>query len=275
MKAIEHKILLLGDWHIGKRFTRDEMGGNNEFSYKVARERLELLLSKLRSVRNKPETLQVFTLGDLIEGNIRRHEGFELTTEQGEYSQVAVTIEYMAWFLERLSKIFKKVNVNSVVGNHGRSSGLSKVPNTRVENNADWLVMDQVRKNLLKDTKNVTITNHKDPFPLVKLTGGFNALVTHGDRNGIANSGATKLSTSFAKAIADHNGTPINLIAVGHLHHNKYEEVGSQQALVMNASLCGTDPYAKNNLMLSGVAAQTLLTIEDKKVKNIDVMYLN
>ena len=251
------------------------MGGSNAYNYSIARKRLAKLLKELKALKARHRKINLWFLGDMIEGMIRRHEDFNLTTQDGEYVQVDIAIDIITDFIRKVSQMYGEVVVHSVVGNHGRSTGLNRVPNVRIENNADWLVMEQARKHLSVDVSNVEIHNHKVPFPIVELEGGLKALISHGDRNGLATSGATKLSTSFAKAQAIARGEPVNLVAVGHQHHNKFEEVGDEQFFVMNASLCGTDPYAKNALMLTGVCAQSLLTIRGNRVVGVRVIYLD
>ena len=61
---------------------------------------------------------------------------------------------------------------------------------------------------------------------------------------------------------------------VGHLHHNIYTEIGADQCYVMNGSVVGSDTFARNQLLLSGVACQTLLTIHRNRVKKTEYIYL-
>ena len=45
----DYNVLLIGDVHIGKKFTKAECNGENAFDYKIAKQRLAKILKRVKS----------------------------------------------------------------------------------------------------------------------------------------------------------------------------------------------------------------------------------
>ena len=121
-------VLVLTDWHVGKTVSAAEVLGENDFSLARLRERLlgsdGLIPRKMQTVdlersNIRIDTLRVFCLGDMVNGNLREEDG--ATNEFSEAEQPIHSGALLAECLAILATGFSEVLVDYVVpDNHSR-----------------------------------------------------------------------------------------------------------------------------------------------------------
>ena len=114
--------LLLSDLHWGETILGSEIEEANEYNLEVARERLQRVIHKTRSllrdhvVGNYPGIV-VCLGGDMISGSI--HDELLQTNDGTVMSQMLDLFEHMQTAIKLLADDFGKVHLPCVTGNHG------------------------------------------------------------------------------------------------------------------------------------------------------------
>ena len=121
-------VLVLTDWHVGKTVDAAEVLGENSFDFARLRERLlgddGLVTRKVQTVdlersNIRIDTLRVFCLGDMVNGNLREEDN--ATNEFSEAEQPIRSGALLAECLAALAPCFERVIVDYVVpDNHSR-----------------------------------------------------------------------------------------------------------------------------------------------------------
>lgn len=134
-------FLDMGDWHIEERVRPETIHGINEYSVKIAEERMKRFFSNgvklVRNVKHCNELVLVLG-GDFISGYIHEElvQGNNLSPTKAIhtcYSFLRSGIEYIRQNLDH------KLTIVCVVGNHART-GQKRTVETAVENSYEWLM---------------------------------------------------------------------------------------------------------------------------------------
>ena len=125
--AREQHIALLSDIHVGAVVDADSTGGLSEYNYDIFIERLQNYERGIVSVKSKlynnigVNHLDIFALGDLVEGMGEIFEGQVWVLENHVMDQVLDLSKELANLLVRLSYHYSTITWFNQVGNHGRT----------------------------------------------------------------------------------------------------------------------------------------------------------
>ena len=156
-KLKESAVLLLSDMHIGLEnyFVDLDTGEatltyNIEIAVKEANRLIDSIagINQLLSKSYDIDTLYIFALGDLVEGDIIiQNQKFFI--EAGVGNQMLFTVKLLTNMIQELLKMFKNVKMINIAGNHGRMTRRAYVPQP-FYNNFDFLIgkmLQQVFRN--------------------------------------------------------------------------------------------------------------------------------
>lgn len=240
--------LFCSDWHWAEVVKASQINGVNTYSVKIAHERVRALVASalhlLRILSPKMDYpgIVVPLGGDMISGNI--HDELTATNEFNTMPTILDLFGVLVWVIEELLKVFPRVFLPCVTGNHGRDT--HKIWNKdRHATSFDWLLYNLLAKRFEGD-KRVTFFIPDGPDAYYRIYG-HRYLLTHGDQF----RGGDGMIGALGPIIrGDHKKRSRNAqidmeydtMIIGHWH--QYIHL---TRLIVNGSLKGYDEYAYNN----------------------------
>ena len=204
----------------------------NTYNSDVCKEYFEEYLNKVLQIAEThgSENCIVWMGGDAISGNI--HASIQVANKENVIEQVVGVSELISAFLAELSKYFNKVGFVSVAGNHSRitQNKDDAIMQERLDDLIEWYL-----KARLQNFENITIGCGEkiDCSMFVVNIKGKNYVGVHGDYDG----SDTKIQS--LNSMVDEK---IYAVLMGHLHHNKVDEVQGIKT-IMAGSFIGMDDF--------------------------------
>ena len=178
-------ILVISDAHLGSIVRAEEVNGVNEFNKIICIERLNEVFRKFILICTKNNVLDchIFFNGDLLEGGLR--EESTRNSDLNEIESLFYMQRYLIMKISELTKTFNNINVDFLVGNHGRILQGKPYYNEKVSMNFEYVLGLQIKMyfDLLKENKlnnKISITVPPSAF-IVREINGNRMLVSHGD----------------------------------------------------------------------------------------------
>lgn len=220
-------LVSLNDIHYGI----DVHNAWNTYNPEICRQMMCRYLDRVIQIaeRHGSENCYVFNNGDSISGKI--HLTVQLANKENVIEQVKGVSELIAEFLAELSKHFNTVTFVSVAGNHSRLDTKDNSPiDERLDDLIDWYLSAR-----LQNFENVIIGGSEkiDSTMYILDIRGKMYCGVHGDYDG----SAAKIS-----ALQTMAQRPLYAVLLGHLHHNKVDEVQGVKT-VMAGSFLGMDDF--------------------------------
>ena len=253
-------VLALGDFHFGADIEVRGLRGEkmNVYNSDVFVHRLlqvamqtELILEK-----EKIATMNIFLVGDLIDGMLRQSQLTRL--EYGIVDQVMKLGEHLALWLKHLVRFGTQIKVYAVSGNHSEVRPLRAKSREFEDENLERIVIWYLKARL-DGIDNVEICSDCERRKLVEVCG-YKFMLMHGD------SISGKTLTDLARDSINLYGEPIDYFVVGHLHNDAEFSVGTSpdghSTIVRVPSLCGIDKYAQS-LERGACPGATAMVIEN------------
>lgn len=250
-KKVEIANLILSDMHIGKLnkiyyppLQKEITTYNDEIRTRMLQRYLDSIVEIISMQKSSYyfEKLNIFLLGDLIDGDGYVFEGqeFKITKIAGE--QVWDAVRDFAFLINELTKLFPKVEVFCLVGNHSMATNNRKA-DMPVENYLEYHIYKTLEL-MFKTAKNdkVTITVPTSRYYSTKV---YNHLfyMTHGDETG----GGAK-TTRIRKAKDTYINLPdekYDVYMLGHFHSLEKDPIGDKGTLLTNGAWIPFDDYAR------------------------------
>ena len=123
-KTDETLVLALACLHIGEVVKKGAMGGLNEYNVDIAVRRFQFCIEEVISFTtdnmrtHRFNEIKVILMGDMVSGDI--HDELKDTNEVHIVEQVHIAATVIAQGIMELARVFPKVEVVCVSGNHGR-----------------------------------------------------------------------------------------------------------------------------------------------------------
>jgi len=184
---------------------------------------------------------QLFLGGDLLSGII--HEELRESNRGTIIEGILSISPFLVAGIKLLADEFGLVNVDAVVGNHGRRT-LKPVAKNRAQDNFDWLVYKWVAEALAGD-KRITMRVADAPDAHVQVHN-TKYLLTHGDQF----KGGTGISSALSPLLLGvHRKTkrqnalsrPFRVMVMGHFHKSIWMP---EDGLIVGGSVIGYNEYA-------------------------------
>ena len=250
-KKTEIANLIISDMHIGKLnkvyyppLQKEIETYNDDIRKRMLQRYLDSIVEIISLQKNayNYEKLNLFLLGDLIEGDGYVFEGqeFKITKIAGE--QIWDAVRDFAFLINELCKLFPKIEVFCLVGNHSMATANRKA-DLPVENYLEY----HVYKTLELMFKTAKIDKVKITVPTSRYysTKVYNHMffMTHGDETG----GGAK-TTRIKKAKDVYINLPeekYDVYMMGHFHSLEKEPIGDKGVLLTNGAWIPFDDYAR------------------------------
>lgn len=243
-------LIILSDFHIGQCF--HSMWG--EYNSDIAKERLNKLLNEIIAIQkmHNSENCFVSLQGDMLSGNI--HKTIQVTNRENVIEQIKIASELISSFCYELSKVFNKVYIASVVGNHSRIDRKDdSLHDERLDDVISWGV-----ELSLKHIDNICVLKDNLDSGIAKIIIRDKTYISvHGDYDRYTNNGVANLCM--------HLGFIPYAITYGHLHTCAVDEANGVK-MIRGGSLAGSGDDYTVEKRLSGKPSQMVCVCNDKGV---------
>lgn len=246
--------LMLSDIHLGEKVYPDQVFHVNEFNTEICHRRIrhvfDTTIHLTHNVLANPQ-YPGFVLklaGDNINGII--HEELEIGSDKRFMEQIIEIADALHAGILKLVKVYGRVYVVGVPGNHGRTTR-KPFAKFNAATNADWLVYQMLERFLLPlVAKGIVVFNCPPARDVTYKVAGRRFRLTHGDqfRGGDGMIGFLGPVTrgkhkklSMALSLPTDN-EQFDTMEIGHFH-----TLHQTPALIANGSIKGYDEYALSN----------------------------
>lgn len=243
-------LVILSDFHIGQCF----YSAWGMYDTNIAKKRLNQLLNEIISIQqvHNSENCYVSLQGDVISGNI--HKTIQVTNRENVIEQIKIASELISSFCYELTKVFNKVFMTSVVGNHSRLDKKDEaLHNERLDDIISWSVELSLK--------------HIDNFYVLK-TNLDNGIATMDIRNRIyvnVHGDYDRYTTTGVSNLCMHLGFIPYAITYGHLHTCAVDEANGVK-MIRGGSLAGSGDDYTIEKRLSGKPSQMVCVCNNKGV---------
>lgn len=235
-------VLGIGDFHYGADIDVRGLYGEylNRYNSDVFEKRMEELLRKVKWIveREGLFVVHVMMVGDLIDGILRQSQLMRL--EYGLVESVIHLSEYLAKWLNELSKSVQRVYVYGVTGNHSEVRPLKAKAREFEEENLEKIIFWYLASRL-KENERVIIDEECGRMKKVSVCG-YSFVLLHGD--------GEKSISDIARSTVNLYGEKIDYFLCGHLHKEQEFPSGAtsdgNSTIIRVPSLCGMDKYAQS-----------------------------
>lgn len=220
-------VVCITDLHYGPEYNNKY----NTYSPDVAKERLTNYLNQLIDIqrRHDSEKCYLFLGGDLINGII--HTTVRLENNRNVIEQTLEVSELLSDFTYELSKIFSKVNVYSVCGNHGRVNAIKE--ENIVGENFEVLTFYYMKQKLCRIDNVEFFTNSVDETLGSFEVRGHLVYYAHGNKDD---------PKTVVQKITQMEGKKPAMVLLGHRHTNALSTVYDTK-IIESGCACGTTNY--------------------------------
>ncbi|WP_047308768.1 hypothetical protein [Rhodopseudomonas palustris] len=220
--------MLFTDLHLGEVIDPDEILGLNAFNPEIAERRARRFFEAACEIGPrwasdcKVEGLLLNLGGDLISGDI--HEELRITNALTSHEQVRMVVATIVSGIKLLLKVYKRIHVPSVPGNHARTT-FKPTAKLYSKLSYDTLIAQMVADHF-RDDPRVTFQITASNDAIIPVLG-YTAFLTHGDKMGTGGGqgfagpllpivrGTKKVEAQQARA----QRRP-DIIMHGHYHHS-------------------------------------------------------
>lgn len=243
-------LIILSDFHIGQCFN----SAWGEYNSDIAKKRLNQLLNEIIAIQkmHNSENCYVSLQGDMLSGNI--HKTIQVTNRENVIDQIKIASELISSFCYELTKVFSKVFMSSVVGNHSRMDRKDEsLHDERLDDIITWGV-----ELSLKHIKNFNVLKNNLDSGIAEMNIRDKSYVAvHGDYDKYNKSGVSNLCM--------HLGFIPYAITYGHLHTCAVDDANGVK-MIRGGSLAGSGDDYTIEKRLSGKPSQMVCVCNKKGV---------
>ena len=262
--------VVLADWQIGK----DGTAGTVQRVLKAIDD-VESRVRELRRMRRPLGSLYVLWTGDSVEGCIGHYDMQTFTVELDRRDQVKVTRRLLRDALVRWSKLFDKVVVVAVGGNHGENRKDGKAFTTFGDND-DLAVVEQVADIFAANPEvygHVEFVMPKDHLTITVECAGWIVGLTHGHIARESGTAEQKLRRWFDRMAGGRQ--PVgdsDILVTGHYHHTRMADWGATVWLQAPALDSGSEWWRLTSGEHSAAGVLTFAVYPDRKVADLEIL---
>lgn len=246
MHKPETAMLELSDLHVGEKVLKEDVANVTEYNFDIFLERMDNLMQGIAECidiqRSKIpiDTLDINVLGDMVSGT----DIYLGQARNVDMFLIKQTFEGANAIVHKLllpcSRLFNKVRVRAVWGNHGR--GWGKPGQVHQKTNFDYITYVFMQETL-KNQKNIQFYIAECPLMLYKVPEApdWNHLLSHGSEV------RSYMSLPYYGMERDHGkyvqlfGMNVNFLHLGHFHRACKIDVPYGERIVNGAFTGGSD----------------------------------
>lgn len=243
-------LIILSDFHIGQCFYSTW----GVYNSSIAKQRLNQLLNEVIAIQKMHSSEKCFISiqGDILSGNI--HKSIQVTNRENVIEQIKIATELIASFCYEISKVFSKVFMSSVVGNHSR---IDRKDDALHDERLDDIIAWGVELSLKHINNFYVLKRNLDNGISMMDIRNKTYVNVHGDYDRYTNAGVSNLCM--------HLGFIPYAITFGHLHTCAVDETNGVK-MIRGGSLAGSGDDYTIEKRLSGKPSQMVCVCNDKGV---------
>ena len=271
-------VLNLCDVHLGEVVIAEEVNGVNEYNKKIAIQRLDKIFEefKYRSKKYGSKNCCIFMNGDMFAGGI--HDELIRNSDLNEVESLLYLQPYLIKKFVELSEIFNKIDIEVIVGNHGRILSGKPYYKKKTIMNYEYLLGMQLKMyfDLLRDNKKnnkININVPKSAF-IVKDINNNKFLVTHGEIMASGSGGFAGIpfysicqSASKLYGVLHQIGYTEDIrfdnIIMSHIHSTAKIPIFNGGICYIGGCVIGTNEYSLVKMRSVAKREQLMLIIDD------------
>jgi predicted phosphodiesterase len=223
---------------------------SNQYDFNIASKRLQKLAREARKYFLVNGVTDVFILcsGDCLNSDRRLDELLAMATNRSKATFIATQI--LENMIVDLNNHFN-LHIAGVCGNESRVGKDFNWGNELVSDNYDFTIFNILRYKL-KDAKGINFLGMSDKPEEVIEINGKNFLMLHGNQL------SKDITKDVSKLIAKYAQVDIivDFVIFGHLH-----EAMIADRYARSSSLCGSNNYSEDALLLNGKASQNIYLV--------------
>ena len=268
-----YNILPISDVHYGEYVDGRAINGINNYNMEISKKRHELLFKKnyeFASIYGCDE-LHIFMLGDIFSGNI--HAELRETNQQVITDCVLDYYGFIVGLINAYAKLYKKVTISCVVGNHARNTDKYQFKN-KGKDSYEYILYGFMKKyyDMPESPKNVSMKLTDSVVEFTRV-GQQNWKLEHGDRY----KGGGAFVSPFSTVVRDNfkdkgmfsadEHQNFDAVIMGHWHiGGEMALSGTNTPVYLNPSMIGPNEYAVNKLHSSYPAESFVFITDGKRV---------
>lgn len=254
-------MLVLTDWHVEKTVKPGVVGGRNEYSLRIAGERVKRCLDRAaRMIEvNRQfadiDTLHLAFLGDFIDGHI--HDENKSNNGCSPIEALLHAQDLLATVIDFfLEQGWTDIRIPCCHGNHGRATARMTYADP-ARDSYEWLMYQHLARTYEKDSR--VKFDISEGYVLIHEFAGHKVRLHHGQ--GLKYSGGVGgLAMPAKRWIGKRNSfEPVLIDIFGHFHHCIWDP-----QFIACGSLLGVDGYA-DAFALGGEPSQTLIMASESR----------
>lgn len=258
----ESMVLLLSDNHCDQVVRPEEVDGLEDYNFPVSVRRHEVLVEEIikwkeRSLINfNFRKLHIFGLGDYTSGSIHDHE--KKSYFGCQFTNDLAIAQLLAQMFRELSAHFEEVQIDNVIGNHGRLTDKYEFDQHGVQNNHDTLIM-KIAEVYCRDLANVKFNFPMGLSTIVNVKG-YNFFLHHGHGKKGGSEVWAQAKKKAGTIVPLHRGS-INYFCSGHYHSQGEAPANGGCRMIANGSFMDCDPYSYQSLDAASSATQLIFGV--------------
>lgn len=251
-KGKYYSVLPISDMHYGEVVQPSASFGFNKYNPEIAKNRLVKLFEenyRYASMYGCDE-LHILLLGDLISGEI--HDELRETNAFTAPKCVSMLNSLLIGVILEYAKLFKKVVISCVVGNHSRTGKKLQNKNYSLDN-FEHIIFSTIKDRCEAEAKNITVEYDEEAPFLVTQIGNQYWMLEHGDRYKGSTAAAGAINTVLRQIGNDLRRNHASVAIMGHWHSSAEgaidaREDGRMTKIYINPSIVGPDEFATKTL---------------------------
>jgi predicted phosphodiesterase len=233
---------------------------SNKYDFTIASKRIQKFITESVEYLNRFDVVDVFLLmtGDLLNSDRRLDEILAMATNRSKATFIAVQIIENA--IVQLNEHYN-VHVAGVCGNESRVGKDFNWNGDIVSDNYDFTIFNILRYKL-HGTQGVSFLGLSDKLEEVVEVGDKVFLLVHGNQIG------KDVSKDMSKLIRKYANMDIliDFVIYGHLHEAMIADMYAR-----SSSVCGSNNYSEDALLLVGKASQNLHVVKEHGIDSVKI----
>jgi len=257
-------VLLLSDLHFSETVSLEETYGINAYNSEIAKERIKKVFTETVTAAKLlgASALHIQLLGDMVNGEIQ--EGL-MGNDMTVIDSALVLGDFLAQCIREAAPYFAYVEVNCVVGNHGRLDTKGKPYfKNKVTRNWDYLLYHFMKRELAEVVPSFEIS--KSPFMIDEIQG-YGMLLIHGDSFSGGNGWSMVPSTINRDVprlahLLHRIGHEVHVTVMGHFHSSVAAHDFSDREVILNGPTVGATEFSLGKLKKGSIPSQVIFLME-------------
>lgn len=270
-------VVCLADWQIGKGNEGRGGSGVEDTVQRVldAKASVAARVKELRKIGRPLGTLYVAGMGDLIERCSGNYPGQTFTTELNEREQMRVTRRLLKELVVEWSKLFDRVVVLAVGGNHGEKRQDGK-KFTDDGDNDDVALFETVAEALAMNPEafsHVSFLIPEDKLYLVLNISGLNVGFAHGHKHAAGPTAQKKQQNWWEKMTFNgSNMADADVLVTGHFHHFSQVEVSRGKTHLQCPALDSGSKWFEDIGGMTSESGVLTFAVVDGRLQDVQVL---